>query len=110
MYSFESAIFDQKIKSYILDRNHPLGWPKGRFLVSLGFKDDEPEEVMIALQRQARGGLLAQTETDFGMKLQIDGPIISPTNILAQIRTIWYIRMMESVPRFVTFKPLRKML
>jgi hypothetical protein len=108
MDSFENAIFDEKIRSYVLNRNHHLGWPKGRFLLSLGFSDEKPKEVMTALRRQAREGFLVQSETSFGTKLQIDGPITSPTAIIAQIRTIGYTTAVEAVPRFVTFKPLRK--
>jgi hypothetical protein len=108
MYSFGSAIFDEKIKSYLLDRRHPLGWPKGRFLLSIGFIEDKPNEVVTALRTQALDGVLTKIETEFGLKFQIDGPITSPTGVIAQIRTIWYIRTKETLPRFVTFKPLRK--
>jgi hypothetical protein len=108
MYFFESAIFDGKVKSYLLDRRHPLGWPKGRFLLSIGFSENKPDEVVTALRMQALDGVLTKIETEFGLKLQIDGPITSPTGVIAQIRTIWYIRTMETQPRFVTFKPLRK--
>jgi hypothetical protein len=104
----KGAILDEKISSYLLNRRHPIGWPKGRFLLSIGFSDTRLEDIAAALLAQARAGSLSKIHTIYGQKLIVNGPIVAPTGTIAQIRTIWYIRASETIPRLVSFKPLRK--
>jgi hypothetical protein len=104
----QSIVHDDKLGLYFFNPKHSTGWPKGRFLISIGFSSVNPMEVIEALRNQATFGHLTSTKTDYGTRLEVDGPITSPTGTIAQIRTVWYVSQETTIQRFVTFKPLRK--
>lgn len=108
MEPLQPIVLVEKLELYIFNPNHVQGWPRGRFLVSMGFDASDFEGVKEALILQASEGKTIATSTEYGTKWEIDGPITSPTNQTAQVRTVWFIGNPESPPTFVTFKPLRK--
>jgi hypothetical protein len=105
----EGLVHLDKVQKYLFNRKHVEGWPKGRFLQSIGFDPTYPSALTSALLDQASRGKILATQTIYGTKLEIDGTLKSPTNKVVNVRTVWLIDVGRTVPRFVTLKPLRKL-
>ncbi|MEQ1865086.1 MAG: DUF6883 domain-containing protein [Micropepsaceae bacterium] len=98
---------DAKLSSYILNPGHKEGWPKGRFLVSHGFAQDDLEVLRAALLRHGRENEVTESEQSaFGVKYRVDGPLSTPVGNVIFVRTVWQIDVGQMAPRFVTFTPI----
>ena len=104
-YSEKSKIHPRKISDYLLSPIHPVGRHKQRFFVTIGFSPDRPEDLVTALRRVAREGVLREeTATGYGTKYIIDGWLVAPIGLVG-IRTVWIIPEGSLVPELVTAFP-----
>jgi hypothetical protein len=104
----ESAVIDeQKITGYLLSSTHPAGRAKAAFFIRFGFQPMTPETLREALLDHARSTRRAQvTETQFGTKYTLDGPMATPSGRRPRVRAIWFVQVDETIPRFVTAYPV----
>jgi hypothetical protein len=99
---------DQKLSKYLFAEGHTDGWPKGRYLLALGFSNAAHAEIAEALIQQARNGRDTSRETEHGRLHEIKGPIDTPSGKTPTITTVWIEEPNSGILRFVTFLPYRK--
>ncbi len=76
-----------------------------RFFVAVGFSHDRPKDLVAALRRVARKGMLRdETATRYGTKYIVDGWFVAPIGRVV-IRTVWIVPEGSLVPEFVTAFP-----
>ena len=73
-----AIINDAKLEGYLFDPNHGEGWPKGKFLLQAGFEPSDPTSVWMALILQASSAEILTRTTNYGIKSEDDGFMISP--------------------------------
>ncbi len=84
---------------------HPVGRHKQRFFVAVGFSYDRPEDLVAAIRRVAREGMLRdETATRYGTKYIMDGWLVAPIGRVG-IRTVWIVPEGSLVPELVTGFP-----
>jgi hypothetical protein len=98
----------QKITGYLLSETHEIGQSKAKLLRSFGFNDKNVE----LLQQELLQIAYTQTihdiiETPHGTKYILDGKIQAPNGRFLQLRTVWIIDTGQTVPRFVTARPIK---
>ncbi len=104
-HSQKARIDPRKISDYLLSTIHPVGRHKQRFFVAVGFSHDQPEDLVAALRRVAREGMLRdETATRYGTKYIVDGWLVAPIGRVG-IRTVWIVPEGSLVPQFVTAFP-----
>jgi len=97
-----------KLVGYLLARVHPSGRHKARFFLGLGFRLDRHDELRDALLHHAAIHAVSSTsQSRFGTKYVVDGPIRGPSGRIAQVRCVWFIAAGEVEPTLVTAYPLR---
>jgi hypothetical protein len=100
----DEAILDlRKLVDYCLSPTHPRGRHKARvFRESLGIgQGGVPALRELLLKAAAREAATQLPGDSWGERWQVDVPI-SRHGRRAVVRTIWIIRSMEQIPRFVT--------
>ena len=103
----DDAVIDSaKLRDYLLSTEHPLGRFKARVFGALGFSADRWEELESALRTQhltqeAEPGAVVSG----GQKFTIRAILIGPNGQSAVVISVWFIRIGETRPRFVTAYP-----
>jgi hypothetical protein len=103
----DDAVVDPvKLRDYLLSTVHPLGRFKARFFGALGFSADRWPELESALRtqhltQQAEPGAVIRS----GQKFTIQAILTGPNGQAAVVVSVWFVRVGESVPRFVTAYP-----
>ncbi|MEI8393477.1 MAG: DUF6883 domain-containing protein [Rhodospirillaceae bacterium] len=102
-----SAIIDDvKITAYLLSDTHPVGRLKAAFFHKFGFRRSQWRLLRNALFIHAQSAeLISMTETEFGCKFVMEGPLIALDGRAPYIRTIWFLSPGETAPRLVTAYP-----
>jgi hypothetical protein len=99
-----------KLVGYLLNREHPKGRGKAKFLAQFGFGPDRIEVLAGALIRHLDDhGIAAAAEGDWGLILHAEGPLVTPSGARPMVRTVWIVKPgREDAATFVTLKPLPK--
>ena len=98
-------IDEEKIRSYLLSRTHPVGRFKARVFAALGFEEGNAQAFISELRRIAATGEVAEVEDmKFGRKYTVPGDLIGPADS-AQVSTIWIQEAGASDVRLVTVRP-----
>ena len=96
-----------KVIDYLLAVEHPEGGGKAEFFTRFGFTADEWEILAEALIAHARTHPVSSfSESKYGTKYRIDGPLPCPDGRAPSIRAVWIIDSGSDVPRLVTAHPL----
>lgn len=96
-----------KIVDYLLALEHPEGAGKAEFFAHFGFTVDAWQLLAEALLAQARTHPVASmSETRYGTKYRIEGPVVCSDGRSPSIRTVWIIDSGADKPRQVTAHPL----
>ena len=96
----------QKIKEYLLNREHPDNGGKANFFIELGFSAEAWETLAEALRRLAIVFLVSKSvESPHGKKYIVDGEIETPVGKAPTVRTIWIVDDGETIARLVTAYP-----
>ena len=91
---------------YVLAPDHPEGAGKAEFFAHFGFSPDAWEVLAEALLAHARTHPVVSTsETRYGVKYRIEGPVVCPNGRSPSIRTVWIIDAGTDAPRLVTAHP-----
>jgi hypothetical protein len=102
------AVVDaQKITSYLLSGNHPAGRAKATFFRRFGFRLRSWRRLRDALVDHAHAAeIITVTETEFGRKFIVEGPLASPDGRNPTIRSVWFVAIGDRAPRLVTAYPV----
>jgi len=103
----QAIVEDRKITHYLLSSNHPAGRPKATFFHRIGFRQSNWRRLRGVLLEHAHSGtVMSITDTRFGKKYTVEGPLRSPRAQAPLVRSIWFIRIGEAAPRLVTAYPV----
>ena len=98
-----------KIVDYLLAVDHPEaeGAGKAAFFLRFGFAIADWETLADALIAHARlCQVTTMSESKFGAKYQIDGPLPCPDGRSPVIRAVWIVDAGTDFPRLITAHPL----
>ena len=96
-----------KIVDYLLAVDHPEGAGKAAFFLRFGFAIADWETFADALIAHARFCQVTKmSESKFGAKYQIDGPLPCPDGRSPAIRAVWIVDAGTNFPRLITAHPL----
>src|SRR5690348_13691884 len=105
----EAEVPKAKIVFYLLNPNHRSGKSKARFFLGHGFAPERWEKLAEALRQHAlENDVTQQKKSPLGTRLVIEGSMPMPDEMVAKIRSVWFIESGERVPRFVTAYPLQQ--
>ena len=96
-----------KIKSYLLNRDHPQGQGKARFFAGIGFSLEQSERLESALKEHTASAGLVSTSESYGgeSKLVFQCEIKTPSGKKPCIRSVWIQELQTDRLRFVTAYP-----
>lgn len=101
-----AIIEPRKIRDYLLSDSHPVGRFKARVFARLGFTAERWELFEQALREQHLNQPAESAGGDaFGQSFTISAILKGPTGAPAPIVSVWFIRVGEDRPRFVTAYP-----
>jgi Domain of unknown function (DUF6883) len=96
-----------KVTDYLLAANHPAGRAKAAFFARFGFTTVTWPRLRDALLLHARSvPAVSVSDTPFGRKYILEGPLASPDGRNPQLRSVWFVEIGETAPRFVTAYPV----
>jgi len=102
-HSDRAIVPEAKIVEYLLSARHPGGRANARFLAGLGFNVENSHSLRDAIVAHAMANeITASHRTQFGIKFEIDGPLLAPDGHAPFVRVIWFTEAGEDVPRLVT--------
>jgi len=78
-----------KVLSYLLNADHPVGGPKARFFKQIGFDNDEPQRLASALVAQARTGAAVRQLRGPWELWRVRGPLMAPNGRSYMITSVW---------------------
>ena len=106
----ENAIVDRaKIVGYLLSDTHPVGRHKAVVFQRYGFMPEWWQEMAAALKKHASDHEITIEEpSPFGKRFIIEGIMQVPDGRAPLVRTVWFLRTGETLPRFVTAYPLKR--
>ncbi len=92
----------QKLVGYCLNPNHASGKHKAKvFASALGITADNAEILHNIIEKAAlEGEVIQENTTEFGQQFKVDWVIPQTQNI--ELRTIWEISNLNSIPRLVS--------
>jgi hypothetical protein len=106
--SDRAIVPEAKIVDYLLSARHPVGRAKARFLAGFGFNVENWHALRDAIVADAMANeITASHRTQFGIKFEIDGPLLAPDGRASFVRVIWFTEAGEDVPQLVTLVPRR---
>ncbi len=104
----DATVSERKILEYLLSPTHPDGWGKARFYQQHGYDPDNWEVLAADLKKHAADNDVSRVESDLHRaKYVVEGPILTPSGRIANLRVVWAIPSGEDTPRLVTAYPIR---
>ena len=99
----DRALVDiQKLSGYCLNPHHPRGRNKARVFASAGVRQDDAEELRLAVLMAAQSGeAQAGPATPYGQRYVVDFEMTREERVL-RIRSAWIVRNGEDVPRLTS--------
>ena len=107
--NLEQVVVDRaKIVDYLLSETQLVGRHKAVFFRRVGFAAERWQELADALRKHAADHEIAREEpSPFGRRLVVEGIMETPAGRTPRVRSVWFLRSGESVPRFVSAYPLK---
>jgi hypothetical protein len=97
----------QKVKSYLLNINHPDGGAKAKLLIGFGFTIKYTSVLETAIINHVTNNDVCKViTTPFGEKYLVEGPIETPFGKSLQVRSVWVKELKEEIIKFVTLYPI----
>jgi hypothetical protein len=88
----KATVPEEKITQYLLNSGHPAGGSKAAFFLRFGFRVEEWRLFASALIRHAlENEIVESEETQYGTRYAVDGPLPSPSSVILNVRTAWFI-------------------
>jgi hypothetical protein len=105
----DAVITRAKIVDYLLSERHFHGRHKAAFFRQFGFRSESWQTLADSLKKHATDHEIAREEpSPFGQRFVIEGIMEMPDGRMPLVRTIWFLRSGEDMPRFVTAYPLKR--
>jgi len=99
----------EKITEYLLNVDHPVGGPKAKWFMHLGYDPTAPDALVHDLLNVARSCEdFVEQRTQHGVKYIAAGQIVSPRQIEADVLTVWIVEHEAPTPLLVTAYPAGK--
>ncbi|MEX2286896.1 MAG: DUF6883 domain-containing protein [Planctomycetaceae bacterium] len=96
----------QKLRDYLLNSSHPVGGPKARWFLALGYHPSRGERLEADLLEIVHNRSdYVEEQTRFGMKYVVRGELDSPNGTRADVQTVWIVETNMTAPRLVTAYP-----
>ena len=101
----------QKLSNYLLSETHAVGKAKAKYFRSLGYTEENADQLADALLIIAKSeGVSQEVASRYGTKYTIEGEIVTPIGITVRIRSVWVVEPHDHQPRFVTAYPFEKLI
>ena len=102
-----ATIPKEKLTDYLLSETHPVGSAKARFFRKLGFNESNVSRLEKSLLKITKTNDIKETrEFAYGTNYVIEGTVKTPTGKIVTIATVWFAKIKESRPSFVTAYPV----
>lgn len=96
----------EKLLGYLLSETHPVGKSKAKFFRKLGFNETNVDKLEQSLLSIARiNEVEGIKEIPYGINYIIKGTIKLPKRKSFTVKTVWFIELGKTNPRFVTAIP-----
>jgi hypothetical protein len=96
----------EKLRDYLLDREHPVGGPKASLLARFGYSSDDWQRLERDFREQhLTRDAVEQPASEYGRLFLIRGAITGPNGRSVILSSVWMIRHGEDIPRFITAFP-----
>jgi hypothetical protein len=97
-----------KLADYLLAPGHRDGQHKARFFSQFGLSQDNWQELEnLVRQHVEKHEIVKEEPSPFGTRYVVDGIMKMPDGRMPQIRSVWFVRFSEGIPRFVTAYPVK---
>ena len=97
---------ERKLSKYLLSETHAIGRAKAKYFRSLGYTEENADQLERALLMIAKSKAAGQEiSSRYGTKYIIDGEIVTPIGTTVKLRTVWVVESYDERPRFVTAYP-----
>ncbi len=104
-----AVVPNEKTTEYLLNVDHPVGGPKARWFIHLGYDPADPDALIHDLLDVAQSCEdFHEQRTQHGVKYIAVGRIVSPKQIVADALTVWIIEDEAPTPLLVTAYPAGK--
>lgn len=102
----KAYISKEKLLGYLLSETHPVGRSKAKFFRKLGFDETNVDKLERSLLSIAHTNDIENIkEMLYGVNYVISGSIGLPKRRSAVIKTVWFVELRKTNPRFVTAIP-----
>ena len=97
----------EKLSNYLLSETHAVGKAKAKYFRSVGYNEENVDQLADALLIMAKSERVSQVVTSlYGTKYIIDGEIVTPIGSKLRLRSVWVVESHDERPRFVTAYPV----
>jgi len=101
-----ATVEHSKVSDYLLNTSKMPGAAKAKFFMAFGFRAEDWEVMAEALKEHARTNpFKTRYESRFGLKYEIEGPVLAPDGRRPQVVTVWQIEQDGLAPRLITAYP-----
>ena len=98
-----AIIESAKIRDYLLNPDHPVGFSKAEFFLSMGFRAAEWALLAAAIRRQILiSDAVPAPGAVHGRKFTVTGPLAGPYGFSRSVTTVWIIAVGTDAPRLIT--------
>ena len=106
--SDKAVVAESKVIGYLLSDSHRDGRHKAQFFASFGFVTDHWDLLAEALKIHVRSHDVTNgVQNEFGAKFIVDGILETSDGRNPKVRSVWFVEIGETSPRFVTAYPQR---
>ncbi len=96
-----------KLVDYLLSETHPVGNSKAKFFRGVGFNETNVNKLAKLLLKIGKtNDVKSVRKFTYGTNYIIEGTIKTPGNKTVTIKTVWFIKVEEDRPSFVTAYPV----
>ena len=97
---------ERKLSKYLLSETHAIGRAKAKYFGSLGYTEENADQLEGALLMIAKSEAVGQkVASRYGTKYIVDGEVVTPIGTTVKLRTVWVVEPHDERPRFVTAYP-----
>lgn len=105
-YRKNAQVSKDKLLNYLLSESHPVGRSKAKFFRKLGFNERNTDKLELSFLSIAYNNDVEDIKkTSYGINYVIKGSISTNKGKKVDIKTVWFVELNKTTPRFVTAIP-----